>query len=170
MKIFISTLCLLCSSIVVTAQDPEFPKNEFIMHLRLHNGMVTDFHSSPDLYVGGLQLVPQWTVVENLLRIGAVAGGFYTNKKLQALAGPTVSIKLKTFSLKNFGSGGNVNLSLDHWWGTDQQRLLGGAINVDLLNLFVTGISVHRDYNLNSWWIQGTVAFRISKVKKIPHP
>jgi len=38
------------------------------------------------------------------------------------------------------------------------------------LNLFVTGISVHRDYNLNSWWIQGTVAFRISKVKKIPHP
>ena len=114
MKIFISTLCLLCSSIVVTAQDPEFPKNEFIMHLRLHNGMVTDFHSSSDLYVGGLQLVPQWTVVENVLRVGVVVGGFYTNKKLQALAGPTVSIKLKTFPLKNFGSGGNVNLSLDH--------------------------------------------------------
>jgi hypothetical protein len=99
-----------------------------------------------------------------------VVGAFYTNKKIQALAGPTVSIKLKTFALKNFGSGGNVNLSLDHWWGTDQQRLLGGAVNVDLLNLFVTGISVHRDYNLNRWWIQGTVAFRISKVKKIPHP
>jgi hypothetical protein len=170
MKTFISTFCLLCSTIVATAQDPEFPKNEFIMHLRLHNGMVTDFHSSSDLYVGGLQLVPQWTVVENLLRVGAVVGGFYTNKKMQALAGPTVSIKLKTFSLKNFGSGGNVNLSLDHWWGTDHQRLLGGAVNVDLFNLFVTGISVHRDYNLNSWWIQGTVAFRISKVKKISHP
>jgi len=57
MKTFMSALCLLCSSIVVSAQDPEFPKNEFIMHVRLHNGMVTDFHSSPDLYVGGLQLV-----------------------------------------------------------------------------------------------------------------
>ena len=99
MKTFMSALCLLCSSIVVSAQDPEFPKNEFIMHVRLHNGMVTDFHSSPDLYVGGLQLVPQWTVVGNLLRVGAVVGGFYTNKKLQGLAGPTVSIKLKTFSL-----------------------------------------------------------------------
>jgi hypothetical protein len=170
MKILLPILCLLCSTLVATAQDPEFPKNEFIMHLRLHNGMVTDFHSAPDLYVGGLQLVPQWTVVENLLRVGVVAGGFYTNKKLQGLVGPTVSIKLKTFSLKGFGSGGNINLSLDHWWGTDQQRLLGGAINVDLLNFFVPGISVHRDYNLNTWWIQGTVAFRISKVKQISHP
>ena len=36
--------------------DPEFPKG-FIMHLKLHNGMVTNFTSSPDLYVGGVQLV-----------------------------------------------------------------------------------------------------------------
>src|SRR5215831_8067330 len=98
MKILLLFFCLLFYSITATAQDPEFPKKEFIMHLPMHNGMVTDFHSSPDLYVGGLQLVPQWTVVENLLRVGAVAGGFYTNKKLQGLFGPTVSIKLKTLS------------------------------------------------------------------------
>ena len=168
MKTTIVTSCLLCLSIFVAAQ--EFPKNEFIMHMRLHNGMITNFHLSPDLYVGGLQLIPQWTVVENHLRIGAVVGGFYAAKKLQALAGPTISLKLKTFSLKNLGSGGNINLSLDHLWGTDQERLLGCGVNVDMLNLIVPGISIHRDYNLNSWWIQGTIAFRISKVKKIPHP
>jgi hypothetical protein len=170
MKTTVVTSCLVCLTIFVAAQDPEFPKNEFIMHLRLHNGMVTTFHSSPDLYVGGLQLIPQWTVVENHLRIGAVAGGFYAAKKLQALAGPTISLKLKTFSLNNMGSGGNINLSLDHLWGTEQQRLLGGSVNVDIFNLIVPGISVHRDYHLNNWWIQGTIAFRISKLKKIPHP
>jgi hypothetical protein len=170
MKTTIVTSCLICLTIFVAAQDPEFPKNEFIMHLRLHNGMVTTFHSSPDLYVGGLQLIPQWTVVENHLRIGVVVGGFYTAKKLQGLAGPTISLKLKTFSLKNLGSGGNINLSLDHLWGTEQQRLLGGSLNVDIFNLIVPGISVHRDYHLSSWWLQGTIAFRISKLKKIPHP
>lgn len=170
MKIPLLTGCLLAISVLAAAQDPEFPKNEFIMHLRWHNGMITSFNSSPDLFVGGLQLVPQWTVIENHVRVGFVGGGFYANKKLQALAGPTISVKLKTFSLKNFGSGGNINLSFDHWWGTNQQRLLGGALNVDLLNFIVLGMSVHRDYHLSSWWLQGTVGFRISKVKKIPHP
>lgn len=170
MKTAILVGFLFCNHIFVSAQDPEFPKNEFIMHLRAHSGMITSFHSLPDLYVGGLQLVPQWTVVENHLRVGVVAGGFYAVKKLQGLAGPTISIKLKTFEVKSFGSGGNVNLSLDHLWGTKQERLLGAGINVDILNFIVPGISVHRDYNLNTWWLQGSLAFRVSKVKKIPHP
>lgn len=160
----------LASISIAAAQDPEFPKEEFIMHLRLHNGMVTGFKSSPDLYVGGLQLIPQWTVVENYLRLGLVAGGFYTDKKLQGAIGPTVSLKLKTIALKNFGSGGNINLSLDHLWGTQRQRLLGGGLNVDMLNFIVAGVSLHRDYHLNNWWLQGTMAFRISKVKKPLHP
>ncbi len=171
MKTILLTLLLCGMQLIVFAQDPEFPKNEFIMHLRVHSGAVTNFKSSsPDLYIGGVQLVPQFTVVENLLRAGVVAGGFYTGKKIQALVGPTVSIKLKTFTLKNFGSGGNINLAFDHLWGTGNQRLIGGSINADLLNLVVIGASLHRDYKLNSWWLQGTVAVRISKLKKIPHP
>ncbi len=170
MKSALVASAILFIAISSSAQDPEFPKNEFIMHLRVHSGLVTNFTSSPDLYVGGVQLVPQFTVVENRLRLGVIAGGFYTAKKLQGLAGPTVSIKLITIPLKNFGSAGNVNLSFDHLWGTGHQRLLGGSLNVDLLNFIVVGASLHRDYNLNSWWLQSTLAFRISKVKQIPHP
>lgn len=170
MKTALLAVWLLATAAIASAQDPEFPAKEFIMHLRLHNGMVTTFKSSSDLYAGGLQLVPQWTVVENRLRIGLVAGGFYTAKKLQGSFGPTVSLKLKTIALKSFGSGGNINLSLDHLWGTGQQRLLGGGLNMDMLNFIVAGISLHRDYRLNNWWLQGTLAFRISKVKKIAHP
>lgn len=170
MKATLLTAGLLCLHMFAQAQDPEFPKKEFIMHLKMHSGMVTNFKSAPDLFVGGLQLVPQFTIVENHLRGGIIAGGFYTNKKLEGLIGPTVSLKLKTFALKSFGSGGNVNLSLDHLWGTGKQHLFGGGLNLDLLNFIVIGASVHRDYNLNNWWLQGNVGFRISKVKKIPHP
>lgn len=158
------------ASLSLQAQDPEFPKNEFIMHLRMQSGMITRFNTSPDLFVGGIQIVPQYTVVKNFLRMGAIAGGFYGDKKIQGLLGPTLSFKLKTFALKNFGSGGNINLSVDHLWGTGHQKLFGGGLNIDLLNRFVLGTSLHRDYNNNNWWIQGSVAIRLSKVKSIPHP
>src|ERR1700755_455808 len=101
MKITLIACGLLCMSVIAYSQ--EFPKNEFIMHLRLHNGMVTNFKSSPDIYAGGLQIIPQYTVVENILRAGIIAGGFYSGKKLQGEAGPTVSFKLKTIALKSFG-------------------------------------------------------------------
>lgn len=157
-------------ALLLHAQDPEFPKNEFIMHLRLHSGMTSNFKSSPDLFTGGIQLVPQFTIVENHLRIGIIGGGFYTAKKMQGLFGPTLSLKLKTIALKNFGSGGNINVSMDHLWGTGKQQLVGGGLNVELLNLIVVGTSLHRDYKNNNWWLQGSIALRISKVKSIPHP
>jgi hypothetical protein len=169
MRTMLLGVLLLCFVKQGITQDPEFPKNEFIMHLKMHNGMVTNFTSSPDVYVGGLQLVPQFSVVANRLRVGLIADAYYTGKKLQAAAGPTISFKLKTFEVKKFGSGGNINLSLDHLWGTQQQRLFGGGLNIDLLNFIVVGLNLHRDYNLNSWWVQGSFGFRISKVKQ-PKP
>jgi hypothetical protein len=161
---------LLMVAIKTSAQnDPEFPKG-FIMYLKLNNGMVTKFDASPDLYTGGLHLLPQFTVAEHLLRVGADAGVFYTDKKLQVAAGPLLSLKLKTFNVKPFGSAGNINLTLEHLWGSGDQRLFGGGFNVDLLNKIVIGLSAHRDYNLNSWWFQNNVAFRISKKKKVEEP
>ena len=171
MKLFITTLAMMILMLQATAQDPEFPKNEFIMHLRISNGMVTNFKSNaPDIYTGGLQLIPQYTFVGNRLRGGVVLGAFYTAKKLQALAGPTISLKLKTFNAGFFGGGGNLHLSLDHLWGTEKEKLIGGGLNLDLLNKIVLTASLHRDYGLNSWWLQTGVAFRLSKVKQPPHP
>jgi hypothetical protein len=167
MKVLTSAVffCLL-SAPVFAQQDTEFPK-EFIMHLRLHNGMVTNFKLAPDAYVGGIQLVPQYTLVKNKIRGGVIADVYYAGKKIQAAVGPTVSFKLKNFSLKPFGSAGNLHLSLDHLWGTNKERLIGGGINADIGNRLVLALTAHRDYNLNSWWFQNTVAIRISKVKKL---
>ncbi len=165
MKTAIVAILFVLSSFRVLAQDPEFPK-EFIMHLNLQSGIVTSFNNAPELYTGGVQLIPQYTFVINLLRGGAIAEAFYTNKNLQGAIGPTLSIKLMTLYAGKFGSIGNINLSFDHLWGTGREHLLGGGINLDLANKFILGLSLQRDYNLHNWWIQSGLAFKISKTKK----
>ena len=167
MKALLTAVFLFVTSTQVKAQDAEFPK-EFIMHLKLHNGMITDFTGAPDQYIGGLQLVPQWTLVSNKVRAGMVADVYYGGKKLNAAFGPTFSFKLKSFKAGLFGSAGNLHIDVDHLWGTNKERLLGAGINADIANRIVLGVSAHRDYNLNTWWFQNTIGFRISKTKKLP--
>ena len=89
---------------------------------------------------------------------------------MQAVAGPLLSLKLKTLKAREFGSLGNINLTAEHLWGTGEQRLFGLGINLDLLNKIVIGLSAHRDYKLNSWWFQNGIAFRVSKKKKVEQP
>ena len=164
-KLVIIILSISLSS-GASAQDPEFAKG-FIMHLRLHNGVVTDFHQfSPDQYIGGIQLVPQITLVEHKLRGGIIADGFYASKKFQAAFGPTISLKLKSIHAGPVGTAANIHLNFDYLIGTEQERLIGGGINADILNWIIIGLSAHRDYNLNTWWFQNSVAVRISKIKK----
>ena len=167
----IACFCFMLMGLSLFAQqgDPEFPKG-FILHARLHNGLLTRFNSSPGLFLGGLQVVPQFTVVEHKLRAGIIAGTFYTGTKLYTEFGPTASFKIKTLYAGIFGSAANIHLSVDHLWGSSRQHLLGGGINLDLLNRLVVGLSAHRDYKLNNWWLQQTFAIRISKNKKIVEP
>jgi hypothetical protein len=150
-------------------KDTEFPKG-FIMHAKLHNGMVTNFKAGADLYVGGIQLVPQLTVVENKMRAGIVAGAFYSGKILDGQFGINTSVKLKTIKVLVFGSAANVNLSAEHLWGTGNQKLIGGGINLDLLNLLVLSLTTHRDYGFKTWWLQTSIGIRISKKKKMREP
>ena len=149
--------------------DTEFPPG-FIMHAKLHNGMITDFHRGADLYVGGFQLIPQVTLVPGKLRAGVVAGGFYGGKIVEGQFGPTISVKLKTFNAGPFGSAANLHLTGDHIWGTGKQKLAGGGIHVDLLNKLVLGLTAHRDYEFNTWWLQSALGLRLSKIKKTKEP
>jgi hypothetical protein len=147
------------------AQDTEFPKG-FIMHAKLHNGMVTNFKAGADLYVGGIQLVPQFTVVKNKMRAGIVAGAFYNGKIIDGQFGINTSVKLKTINALVFGGAANINLSAEHLWGTSKQKLIGGGINADVLNKVVLGFTAHRDYEFKTWWLQMSLGIRVSKKKK----
>lgn len=162
-------LCLFSFNSSNAQTDPEFKKG-FILHLELQNGMQTNFKSGNDLFVGGIHLAPQWTLAPSVMRAGLRAGLFYNEQKIQTVLGPTISIKLKSFNASVFGTSGNINLSIDHLWGSNKQRLLGGGINLDLLNKIVLGPQLHRDYNRNNWWIQFKAGYRISRLKKTKEP
>jgi len=97
-------------------------------------------------------------------------GGFYAAKKIDAQFGPTLSYKLKTFNANPFGSAANLHVSVDHIWGTDKQKLIGGGLHIDLLNKLVLGITAHKDYENKTWWLQTGIGIRISKIKKTPEP
>lgn len=164
MKCFV-IFCLLLWCLPAAAQVTEF-KKEGILHLRIHNGMVTNFKSAPDLYVGGLQLAWQYGVIPGKLRLGATAGGFYTNKQVQGLVGPTGSLLLKSFKASEFGTAGNLHLSFEHLWGSEKQKLVGGGFHADVLNKLVLGLTTHYDYEWENWWIQTVIAIKLGKVKK----
>jgi hypothetical protein len=174
MKLVYARTLILIINLFFTAvtkgqDDTEFPPG-FIMYAKLHNGMITNFHQGADLYVGGLQFVPEVTVVPGKLRAGIIAGTFYGMNKLEAQLGPTVAVKLKTFNAGPFGSAANVHLTGDHIWGTGKQKLAGGGIHLDLLNKLLLGLTAHRDYEFNTWWFQTALGLRISKVKKTREP
>lgn len=167
----ITLLLLYCFFTVhaLAQDDTEFPPG-FIMYAKLHNGMITDFHKGADLYVGGLQLVPEVTVVPGKLRAGIIAGAFYGAKKLEGQFGPTIAVKIKNFNAGPFGTAANVHFTADHIWGTGKQKLAGGGIHIDLLNKLLLGLTAHRDYEFNTWWFQTALGIRISKTKKTEEP
>ena len=162
-------LFIATSGYIHAQNDTEFPKG-FIMYAKLHNGMVTDLKVHPDLYVGGVQLAPQLTVIEHTLRAGIIADGFYTDKRIDGAFGPSLSLKIKTFKAAlqgaPIGSIGNINLIVSHVWGSGHQRLLGGGVIADLGNIITIGITAHKDYFLNTWWFQNEIGVRISKPHK----
>jgi hypothetical protein len=164
-RLFLSVLLLFC--LTARSQDPddtEFRKG-WATYLNLDNGVISNFHSAPDLYAGGLQVNPQFTVVEHKLRIGATVGFVYANKKISGLLGPSVAFKLKSFNLKNLAGLANLQLIAEHNWGTDKQRLVGAGLGLELLQKALLAFTAHRDYNLNAWWLQAHIGIRLKKKK-----
>ena len=164
-----SFLLFFSTKIIAQSADTEFSKG-FIVHAKLHNGMITNFKNAPDLYAGGIQVIPQITLIEHTLRGGIIVGGFYAGKKVEAQFGPTISIKLKTINAGIFGSAANVHATLDHIWGTGKQKLIGGGLHIDLLNKLILGLTAHREYQFNTWWLQTALGIKLSKTKKIKEP
>src|SRR5450432_3505816 len=163
-------LCFAASIVSLSAmaqKGPEFPKG-WVMYLEEDHGVSTNFTSSPDLFVSGLRLSPQATVIPGILRIGATAGAVFTNKKLDGTFGPNVAIKLAAPDVKSLGTIFNAQLQLEYLWGTtSNQRLIGGFFHVEIGQRAVIGLGIHRDYVFNYWWFQGGLGYNLLHKKKI---
>src|SRR5262245_61845170 len=101
-KKFFITLLLFCVVKIVTAQrfkpeDTEFKDTgRVLIQLKLRSGINTNFNSTPDVSVGGIQLsgyvTPKFLV--HVARVGLVADAFYTAKHLEAAFGPSICFKI----------------------------------------------------------------------------
>lgn len=148
-----------------TNADPEFKKG-WLLLAKLNNGFSSNFRATtPDIYIGGLALNPQVTVMPHRLRLGANAGVVYTGKQVSGIFGPMAALKLKTIGTKYFGSYANFQLLAEAGWGTRNQRLAGGGFALEALTHLHIGLTALRDYRLNTWWFQSTIAVKINKMK-----
>ncbi len=149
------------------SQDPndtEFRKG-WVTYLKLDNGVISNFHAAPDLYAGGLQLNPQYTIIQHKLRVGANAGFVYANKKFSGLIGPSLAFKIKSLNLGELAGLANLQLIGEHTWGTEEQKLAGLGIGLELLQKALLSFTAHRDYHLNSWCKQAHIGIRLNKDK-----
>lgn len=167
-KLLILITALSFFQLLTAQQDPEFPKRKWVMYLEAHQGIATNFRNTPDIYVGGLRINPQFTAIAGKLRLGAVAGAVFTNKKTYGTFGPNLSLKLKSLQAKEFGSILNIQLQAEHLWGTGKQKLAGGGIKSEIGQLLMVSITGHRDYHLNYWWWQAGIGFNLLRKKKGP--
>jgi len=110
----------------------EFKKNSTALNLEFLQGF-TKPQSFTAFYLADLRLSDQYTVVPGTLRLGATAAGTYNNDIVSAFAGPNLALKVYTMN-SPMGSLGNIHLLLEHLWGTDSQKLVGGGIRAAIGN------------------------------------
>lgn len=161
-------LLLLGFCLYGKAQQPplEFEKG-WVLNLELLQGF-SKAKKIPELYLADLRLSPQWTLAPGILRAGVTGGLLYNNTKLAAFIGPNAALNIKTMKTKPGSLSGsilNVQLLLEHLWGTEDQRLLGGGIRTEIGKMLLLSILTHRDYNLNYWNVEFGVGINFIRKK-----
>lgn len=163
-RMFVCCACLILFFSAAAQTDTEFPKG-WVMYLQSQLGTTTHSTSSPDLFLSSLRLSPQMTVVPGYLRLGATAAAVFNNKRADGTFGPNLVVKLASVNVQQLGSLLNLQLQLEHLWGTGKQKLLGGLLHAELGQLLIIGLSMHRDYGLNDWWFQGGIGYNLLRKK-----
>jgi hypothetical protein len=148
-KIFTLLLLGICYQGYCQQPPMEFDKG-MVLNLELLQGF-TKAKSMPELYLADLRLSPQWTIAPGVLRAGVTGGVLYNSSNLSAFGGPNLALNLKTVKAGEMGSLLNVQFVVEHLWGSDKQRLLGGGFRTEIGKKLLLSVLTHRDYNLNYW-------------------
>jgi hypothetical protein len=152
-----------------TAAAQEFPKG-WVFPLELGQGTNTAFDQTPDLYLGTLSFVPQYTLIKGRLRAGIAAGGAYTNKHIYGTGGPRLSLMLTDGPKVLHSTALNIQLVAEHLWGTKEQRLAGGGLSAEIGQLATLSLKALRDYHLSAWWLQFGLGINLFSPKPSDNP
>jgi hypothetical protein len=163
--VLFALLTLPSKSFSQQTSTPEFPKG-FVGYLDLQQGLVSDFKTTPDYYQVGFTFNPQYTIVPSRLRIGVQVGALYTQGRWGVQAGPTVALRLWDMRAGVFGTVLNTQLIAGHYWGSFGQKLVGGGLQAEIVQLFNLSFTGYRDYGNGQWWLQSSLGFNILHPKK----
>ncbi len=166
--IFITLLLSLIFSSAVRAQDPEFRQGAAWV-LKLNSGLITKFNTStPELYAVGLSFNPQFTVIKNVMRVGANAELSYVDHETSGIFGPMVAVKIKSLELNHLSTYANIHLIGGAEWGTRNQQMVVAGVGLEALGRLHVGVVTRYDYSLNNWWMQSFLGYKLnrSKMKK----
>ena len=159
-------LCLLLGPLgCLLTHAQEFPSG-VTGYLEAHQGVNTTLKGTPDLFVGGLQFRPQFTVIGSLLRLGGTVGVIYTDAHADGLFGASAAIKATTFTVSPFGSIANVQLQADYFRSTRNHSYLGGGPRIEIGQLLMIGLTAHRDLQANAWLFQTTLGYNLFRKKR----
>ncbi|HEX8657446.1 MAG TPA: hypothetical protein VF690_07935 [Hymenobacter sp.] len=118
------------------------------------------------LYLGTLQVAPQWTVWPGRLRLGPVLGLFYPGTQVGGLAGGRAT--LKVINGPQFALAGTFHVHLLGeylplvWTSPNTRRqLLGTGLGLETSNLLGFTIKAHRDFRAARTYGQFTMAFNL---------
>jgi hypothetical protein len=163
-------LCLLVISDSVLAQAITEFKKGYVVPLEIHQGFLKS-SNTPELYLIGIQVAPQWTIWEKHLRLGPSIGGYYSADKITGVIGPRATIKLLEGPRAINSATFNVHLLTEYLFGTDKQRLLGGGVGGELYRIFGRNVSLtiqyHRDLQNNVSMFRTGLSISLDKYKRI---
>ena len=142
------------------------------MPVELGQGFNKPSEQAP-LYLVGLQVVPQVTVIPNRLRVGVVLGGFYPGSRVGALAGPRLTLKLLQGKPVLTASSFNLHILGEYLWATapapaNGRQLLGGGIGIGSSDLVTVAFKLHRDLNQPATWFQVSIGYNLVKPSSPP--
>lgn len=165
MKYLLSFLPVLIAWKSFSQTDPEFPRGA-VLYLSAQQGLNTSFDASADHYIGGMGISAQYTVLPRHLRLGAGGELVFTNKDFSVLAGPRMAWRISTFQMKSLGSLMNLQIQAEHLWGTDDQKLIGGILGLEIFQMLSVQLLAHRDYEHDAWWYRAGIGWNLLRKKR----
>ena len=150
---------------IIAQEDPEFPRGG-VFYLSAQHGVKTGFDENPDLFVGGVGISGQITLIPSHLRGGFYGDLAFTNKRFTFLVGPKLAWKIKTFQVKPLGSVFNLQLQAEFLKGSFGEKLLGGSVGLEIFQLFMIQVMTHRDLENQDWWFRAGLGWNLLHKKR----
>lgn len=161
---------VLIAALAGSAAAQDIPKG-FDLFAELGQGFARP-PGGPTLYLGTLQVVPQWTVVPDRLRAGLVLGALYPGTAVGGLAGGRLTLKVLSGPGFMLAKSFHVNLQGEYLpvvrAGDGWRQWAGLGLGLESSNLLSLNFRVHRDFGQPATYGQMAVGFNLRFRRTLP--